>query len=184
MTNEVLRAISERRSIRKFKPDKLTKEQIDVLMKAAAESPSAHNMQPYHFTVVNNKDILEQVNEAALEELDRRKTVHNSARNVFHSAPTVIFISVYKMSTWGKVDCGIAAQSIALAAHSIGLGSVILGLPRFAFSSDKKEYLEQLLMFPKNFEFGLAISVGIPLNTEEIKAHTVKEGNFSYILDW
>ena len=57
--------------------------------------------------------------------------------DIFFAAPTVIFISGEKGWKWSKLDAGIAVQTIALAAHSLGLGSVILGLPKFAFAGSK-----------------------------------------------
>ena len=49
MTNPVLTAISERRSIRQYKPEQITEEQLQALLRAAVESPSARNLQPWHF---------------------------------------------------------------------------------------------------------------------------------------
>jgi nitroreductase len=70
------------------------------------------------------------------------------------------------------VDCGIAVQTIALAAHSIGLGSVILGLPDAAFRGEKAEYFNKLLKFPDKFKFVVAIAIGVPTATKE--AHPIE----------
>ena len=64
MTNETLRLISARRSHRAYAPTPLTQEQIDALLKAAVESPSAVNRQPWHFSVVRNQQLLDELNQA------------------------------------------------------------------------------------------------------------------------
>jgi nitroreductase len=161
MGNPVLAAISERRSIRGYKKDSTTKEQLDALLKAASEAPSARNQQPWHFTVVRNKAIVSEVNAEA------NKILGEDLGDIFYDAPTVIFISGEKNWKWSKLDAGIAVQTIALAAHALGLGSVILGLPDAAFSGPRQEYFNNLLKFPKNYEFAVAIALGVPATTKE-----------------
>jgi nitroreductase len=128
MNNPVLQAIAERRSIRAYKADPLSDEQWDALIKAALEAPSARNDQPWHFTLVKNKALLKDINAEAVKEFELEPD-----SDIFYDAPAAIFISCDPESRWGRHDCGIAVENIALAAHSIGLGSVILGLPEGAF---------------------------------------------------
>ncbi|MDR1588572.1 MAG: nitroreductase [Oscillospiraceae bacterium] len=161
MGNPVLSAISDRRSIRAYEQTQLTKEQLDTLLKAAQESPSARNAQPWRFSVVQNPDILAEINGEA------KKNLGADLMDIFYGAPTAIFLSGDPEWIWSAVDCGIAVQTIALAAHSIGLGSVILGLPDAAFRGDKAEYFSKLLKFPDKFKFIIAIAVGVPTATKE-----------------
>ena len=173
MSNPVLDAISNRRSIRGYRKDALAKEQLDALLKAAAEAPSARNRQPWHFTVVRNMDVVAEVNAEA------NKIIGEDMGDIFHGAPTVIFISGEKGWKWSKLDAGIAVQTIALAAHSMGLGSVILGLPDAAFMGPRAEYFDKLLKFPENYEFAIAIAVGVPNTTKE--AHDILPDKVQYV---
>jgi len=172
MTNPVLTAISERRSIRKYKPEQITEEQLQALLRAAVESPSARNLQPWHFTVVQDAAVLAEVNAEATAILDREG-------DIFYAAPTAIFISADRESNWGKLDSGIAVQNIAIAAQSMGLGSVILGLPAAAFQGPRGAYFNELLKFPATHEFAIAIAVGVPNGTKE--AHPVEDGRIAYV---
>jgi nitroreductase len=172
MTNPILAAIADRRSNRGYKPEQLTKEQLDAIMTAAEQAPSARNAQPWHFTVVQDQAVVKEVNDEANLRLERTD-------DIFYGAPTVIFISSEGESKWSRLDSGIAAQTIALAAHSLGLGSVILGLPDAAFSGDKAGYLSKLLKFPGGHKFAVAIAIGIPTATKE--AHPIEPGRVDYI---
>ena len=69
MTNTTLDLISSRRSHRAYAPTPLTQEQLDALLKAAVESPSAVNRQPWHFTVVRNQALLDELNAAVWEQM-------------------------------------------------------------------------------------------------------------------
>ena len=176
MVNPVLNAIFERRSIRSYQDTQLTDEQIKTLMEVAVASPSARNSQPWHFSFVQNADLLAEIRDAVAESLDRPDF------DVFYKAPTVIFISrsTTENQAYGAMDCGIAVENLAIAAHAMGLGSVILGMPRSAFTSPKADEFRKALNFPEGYDFAIALAVGYAATTKD--AHPVDEGKISRIL--
>ena len=176
MTNPVLSAIADRRSNRAYSKDPLTKEQLDTLLAAAVQAPSARNAQPWHFTVVRDGAILSEIN------AEVSKNIGRDVGDVFYGAPTVIFISAITggpTSKWARLDCGIAVQTIALAAHSIGLGSVILGMPDAAFTGPRADHFKKLLKLPDFCEFAVAIAIGNANDTKE--AHPIESDKISFI---
>ena len=173
MNNSVLEAIADRRSIRSYKDEKITSDQIDTLLKAAKESPSAANRQPWHFTVVKNTGIFAEINSEV------SAITGKDAGDIFYNAPLAIFISCDASTRWGRLDCGIAVQTIALAAHSMGLGSVILGRPDAAFTGPKADYFNKYFKFPPNYSFAVAIAIGVPAGTKE--AHPQEPDRISYV---
>ena len=72
------------------------------------------------------------------------------------------------------IDAGIAVENLALAAHDLELGSVILGMPREAFTGDRAAYWYETLHAPAGSEFAIAIGIGHPAASKE--AHPVREG--------
>lgn len=185
MTNPVLQAIDERRSIRSYTDEQVSKEHLDLLLSAALASPSARNSQPWHFSVVQNQALIERINRAAVEQLKigadeaLLNRLNTPGYTIFYHAPTVIFLSANPEGRYSALDCGIAVQNIALAAHSLGLGSVILGMPRAAFEGPEKEALERELDFPEGASFQIAIAIGHPAASKE--KHPVEEGKISFI---
>ena len=185
MSLDVLEAIESRRSHRAYQPEKLTQAQLDVLIKAALASPSAVNRQPWHFTVVQDQDLLSRLNDAVAEDMmskaekDRSPRFVDPAYHVFYHAPAVIFISGEKDFYWSRVDCGIAVENIALAAEGLGLGSVILGMPRGAFNTARADEFRQALCFPEGYDFVIAIAVGVPADTKA--AHEIKPDRVSFV---
>lgn len=185
MSNAVLNTISARRSHRAYESTPLTKEQTDILVKACLESPSAVNKQPWHVSVVTNQQLLDEMNEEIRAQVMQRSENARSPRfadsafHVFYHAPTVIFLSADPTWRYSALDCGIAVQNIALAAESIGLGTVILGMPRDAFAGEKREQFEKTLGFLPGEVFQIAIAVGVPADTKA--AHPISEGHLTYI---
>ena len=185
MTNETLSLIASRRSHRAYEPTPLTQPQLDALLQAAVESPSAVNRQPWHFTVVRNQKLLDEMNRAVWEQMMKRDSQRRSPRfadrdfHVFYHAPTVIFISGMPDNPYTPIDGGIAVENIALAAESMGLGSVILGMPRDAFAGDRADEFRKELQFPEGWDFVIAIAVGVPADTKE--PHPVKNDRIAFV---
>ena len=173
--NQVLKAIADRRSNRGYKSAPLTQEQLDALLAAGMQSPSAMNRQPWHFSVVQSRPILDDINKAVSAAMRR------DVGDIFYGAPCVIFISCEPDTRWGRLDSGIACENIALAAQGLGLGSVILGMPEPAFASEQGGEFNARLKFPPTHKFAVAIAVGIPSDTKE--AHPFMENRIDYIED-
>lgn len=182
MSHPVLQAISDRRSVRAYAPDQISETQLAALQAAAVQSPSAMNLQPWHFTFVQDRALLDRISDAArrhaLESADHSPRFNDPAFQVFYHAPTVVFISTND-AFYSRLDCGIAAQTLALAAHDLGLGSVILGLPREAFLSEEGDAFRSLLRFPDGHDFAIAVAVGTPAMEKE--AHPVLENRVCII---
>lgn len=175
--NETLKLIASRRSHRAYEQKQITPEQRDALLAAAVQSPSAVNRQPWHFTLVQNQALLDEINVYCCE--NARSKEGASPRfaqddyHVFYHAPTVIFLSGPQGTVYAPIDCGIAVQNIAIAAESMELGSVILGMPREAFQSAHGDHVRKTLGFPEGHDFIIAIAVGYPADTKD--AHPVGE---------
>jgi nitroreductase len=173
MHQTTLDIIRQRRSHRKYTAEQLTQAQLDAILDAALASPSAMNLQPWHFSVVQDSALLNRIHQEAAAVALAREPDMRSPRyddpdfQIFYHAPTVIFLSAPTGSQMGAVDCGIAVYGIALAAESLGLGSVILGLPRDAFAGSAREEVEQALQFPEGHHFVVAIALGHPADTKD-----------------
>lgn len=174
MSLSVLDAIAARRSIRKYTGEPVDVQQLETLLAAALQSPSACNDQPWHFTVVQSRKFMDDVSAEA------SKISGRDLGDVFYAAPLAIFISYVANSHWGFLDSGIAVQNIALAATGLGLGSVILGFPEYAFKGPRGSYFEEQLGFPPGHRFAVAIAIGHPARSKP--AHEQKPGLVSYLV--
>ena len=86
----------------------------------------------------------------------------------FFHASTVIFLFEEKDFSWTQVDCGIAVENMALAAQSLDVGSVILVLPRHAFTGSEGDSLRRSLKCPEGCGFVIAITLGYATDTKAV----------------
>ena len=178
--NEVLKAIQERRSTRGFSGEPLEEAQLQALIDAALAAPSARNTQMWHFSVVQNRALLDEFSRDFAALMAKNGGAFAPER-LFYGAPAAIFISRPAVcdNSFVEVDCGIACENIALAAQGMGLGSVIVGLPKQVFLSDRGPYYAEKFGFPQGSQFSIAIVVG--RNTVTKEAHPIGEGKVNVV---
>lgn len=166
--NEVLNVIEKRSSTRSYTKEMLTKEELRLILTAGLQAPTARNQQEVHISVLTGESRLikeieqERVRILLEEEQDeqQRENIKNSTSNFYYGAPTVLLLSVRKDFYWNRVDAGICVENIALAAQSMGLGSLIIGCIRAAMEGAKKEYFAKEARFPEGYEFAIAVALG------------------------
>ncbi len=152
--NEVLKVIEQRSSIRKYKEETPPEEIINAIIKAGLQGPTANNKQEVHISVLKRGN-------KALGKLAAEVSALSGREGPFHyNAPVVFMLSADKDLFFGSVDAGIACQNMVLAAESLGLGSVILGMPWRVMGGEMKDYFNEKFCFPENYEFKIALAVG------------------------
>ena len=155
--NPVTEAIQNRSSTRGYTPEPLTGAELNTLLQAGLQSPTAVNRQEVHFTVLRgDHPLLGEIE----DEKNRLRGLSDQPHNFYYEAPTVILLSADRSFRWSDVDAGIAVQSMALTAESLGLGSLIIGCIYDALHGEKQAYFEKALHFPETHAFRIAIAVG------------------------
>ena len=157
---DLMEAIKGRRSIRKYKPDPVSEETLQTLMEAVRWAPSWANTQCSEVIVVKDPKIKSELATAL------PKT--NPALSSMTEAPLVIVLcgkkgvsgfkkgeAVTVKGDWLMFDTGIAMQTLCLTAHSLGLGTVVVGM----FDQNKAE---EILGVPKESEVVAMTPLGYP----------------------
>ncbi|MCL2853010.1 MAG: nitroreductase family protein [Defluviitaleaceae bacterium] len=166
MQNQVLDVIKARRSIRAYKSDALPKEQVETLVNAALHSPSAMNLRPWHIIAVTDRELINQMDKELVEELRAMgdpaiiSRLDSRGNKSIYDAPALFLITTKKVKGFEDIDAGIMAQSICLAAKSMGLDSVMIAMLRALFASEKGQSYKSKLKFPPEHDFVIAVAVG------------------------
>lgn len=155
--NEVLKAIEKRSSTRGYLQEGLTEEEQNLIIKAGLQAPTANNRREIHISVVEgNNPVLAELD----EEKNRLRGIGIQPHNFYYEAPVVFFISAESAFGWNSLDAGIAVENMALAAESLGLGSLIIGCIKDAMLGEKGAYFAQKLQIPEGWEYKIALAAG------------------------
>lgn len=184
--NEVIQNILNRRSVRVYSQEQIKQEDLDLILKAGLYSPSGCNTQPWHFTVLQDKELMYKLNVESKKEFANsdnemfRKMANNEKFDIFYNAPTAIVVSGEKSAVTSLVDCSAATENMLLAAESLGIGSCWIGLITFLFRSSRAEEFSELLKIPQGYEPYYSISLGYK-KVPNPKAPVRRENTVTYI---
>jgi nitroreductase len=178
--NETLGTIKARRSVRTFSKDEVSDDQVQILLQAANQAPSAHNQQAWRFIVLRGekKNELAQLVTAKAASLPRPAAalLRMGAKSIL-SAPVVIAVAntgdlirhgtdLFQVEkemahdffrTMEIQSSAAAVQNLLLAATSLGLGTVWLGI-LYLIKDDVLRFLGE----PEG-EFMAVVPVGVPV---------------------
>jgi nitroreductase len=144
----ILQAIRGRRAVRDFTNQPVSTDVLRQLVSAASWAPSAMNDQPWHFTVVTDSGLLDDISEHAkawmvthmpgLRQAGHfRDLLTDPDFHLFYHAPALIIISVPGGQQWAAEDCALAAQNLMLAAVEFELGTCWIGFAQGWLTSDE-----------------------------------------------
>lgn len=166
----MLELLMKRRTIRKYKQDKVPDEIKNNLIKAALLSPSSRKINPWEFVLVDD--------ELYLEKLSNSKRGATFLKN----APLgiVVLADETKSDVWVE-DTSIATIIIQLTAESMGLGSCWIQIRNRMYNEKQtsEDYIRGILDIPENYRVEAIISVGFP--DEEKEPHSEEDLQFEKV---
>ena len=157
---DLLKAIHDRRSVRRYRTDPVPDEILREILEAARRSPSWANTQTWEFIVVRDKALMEKVAGTYSEKNPATKCSLGASALIVACAKTNISgcydgKQVTSIPNWEFFDLGIAVQTLCLKAHELGLGTVVVGLMNH-------EACEKILAIPEGHKVFAAIPIGKP----------------------
>ncbi|MGN0644614.1 nitroreductase family protein [Gemmiger sp.] len=169
MTNDVLNVIRERSSCKAFADELPEREKLEAIAQAAIQSPSATNKQPWQVIVVTDKALIDEMEAETVRVMGQLPAykgfydlITSTGMKLFYNAPCMVVLPIDKKNPYSAYDCGIASQSVCIAAQSLGVASHIIAINEVVFQGDRAEEFKDKLHFPEGYEFGLAVLLGNP----------------------
>ena len=159
--NQVVNTILERRSIRKYKPQAVERDKMDLILKCGINAPNGQNKQSWEVRIVDNPELLNAMKEAMAK--GHPNLSPEMVRGCFRGAPTMVFIARDLAYDFSAYDCGLLAENMVLSAWSMGIGSICLGSPvRFLTDNAECQPLLEKLGFSEGYELSLCVGFGYP----------------------
>jgi len=154
---ETLETIFNRRSIRHYTPEKIEPGTIDTVIRAGMYAPSAVNKQPWHFIVLHKRETLEKIMD-----------FHPYATMLKQASTAILVcwdITLQHDEGYGPIDCAAATENMLLAACSMGLGAVWVGIyPR----QPRMDAMHDLFNLPDHIRAFSLLSLGYPAENKAI----------------
>lgn len=157
--NETIKCILNRRSIRKYKNEQITDEELQTILEAGKYAPCGLNQQSTYFTVVQNSEVLEKINNVCKQVYlnSGNKIFEDRAKAdnfcVYHGAPTFIIACGEKDAAAYLNNGSVALENMLIAAESMGIGSCWVHALTMIFQTEEGQALKNELGIPDNHVF-------------------------------
>ncbi|MDR2895669.1 MAG: nitroreductase family protein [Propionibacteriaceae bacterium] len=165
-TNAVLQTIASRFSCRAYTDQIVDPADIDAIVQAGLEAPSAMNLQPWRIAVMTDPADLKALNDAGLAQLEVSnptgyQRMMDRGGTLIYNAPAVIIVSVEDddKAFSPLLDAGIVVSQLALAATSLGLNSCIAAFPGLGFQGEAGVQLATRYI-PQGCRFAISLIIG------------------------
>ena len=188
--NETIRTIMGRRSIRSYKPDQISEQDLNLIIQAGLHAPSARNRQPWHVCVLQGHEkiakLAAELKAAVARMPDNPYATMVGAESYTMSflAPVFIIVSADpEVSPLALADCALVLGNMFLAAHSLGIASCWVNqLGSACAEPGFRATLTKLGIPHKNEIYGCS-SFGYPLSTPR-EAPKRREGTVNFVADF
>jgi nitroreductase len=153
---DALTAICSRRSIRLYTGKPVPRDLVKELLRAAMSAPSAGNERPWHFIILTDR--------AILDEIPRFHPYSAMLKQASVAILVCAEVTLEKRKGYWVLDCAAATQNILLAAHAKGIGAVWCGVYP---SEDRVANLKKLLRLPDSVLPFSLVPLGFPAEQKE-----------------
>lgn len=174
--------IMSRRSIRNYKQIPVSRDTMQVILKAGINAPNEQNRQSWEIRVVDNPDTMSEI-KAAMSAANPDVPM---AGDSFRNAPVMAFIAADTSYDFSLLDCGMLSENMVLSAWSMGVGSICLGSPvRFLDGSESIRSNPEIrkvmdkLDFSEGYQLVLCVGFGYPLESPDAKPRD--ESKFKFV---
>jgi nitroreductase len=158
MIMDTFEAIRRRRTTRTFLPTKVSEAIIGKILEAGRLTPSARNLQPWHFVVIQDSSMLKQLG-----------TLCTTGRFIEH-ASCAIAVVTNPTNSWHEIDGARAVQSMELAGWNEGVGTCWIG-------NMERDRIKELLAIPQGLHLLTILPFGYPAETDAPRRRTKKRPN-------
>lgn len=168
MTNEVLKAIETRRSIRGYKPEQISDEALEAVLRAGTYAPTSRGMQSPYIVAVQKKELCDELRRMNAQ-------IMGVTTDPYYGAPTIVLVFVPEDHANGAYDAACVLENMMLAAHSIGLASCWIHRETEMFATERGREIMRKMGLPEGLKGIGSLALGYAA-VEPAPAKPRKEG--------
>ena len=172
MDNEALKVLRERRSIRKYRPEQISDEQLQAVLEAGTYAPTARSLQSPIIIAVQNAEERKKLTEL--------NALFTPQADPYYGAPTILLVLYQAGCPTGVMDASAVTTNLLNAAHAVGLGACWINRCQYMFETYEGKELLKKWGIEGNWKGACSVALGIP--DGEIPAAKPRKENYCTII--
>lgn len=170
MKQEALEVLKNRRSIRSFKTDQVSKEELHIILEAGTYAPTAGGTQAPFIVAVQNPDTVAKLNAMNAQVLNLPQMQHP-----YYGAPTILLVFAPRNGHAPVTDASLVGGNLLNAAYAVGLGTCWIHRGKEMFESEEGKELMQKWGLPDDLICVSTIALGYPAGPQPDAAPRKKD---------
>ena len=162
---DLFEAVEKRKSIRRFRKEKIPKAHLEKIIKAACLAPSAMNQQPWSFVVIEDAEKKKKIRASYTECRKARGFYEQDTEFLENGTLIAVFANPEKHRH--IFSTALAVENLLLAATALGYGSIVMTAP--VSHEPSKELVCRVCNVPEKLEFVALLVIGYPDEEQERK---------------
>ena len=143
MTNEVIKAMIERRSCRKFKAEQIKDEELQAILEAGKYAATGKGLQSPKMVVIQNPEVIAKLSKWNAD-------IMGVTSDPFYGAPVVLVVLADKNRPTAVYDGSLVMANLMLEAHDLGIGSCWIHRAKEVFEFEEGKKLKQKWGIPES----------------------------------
>lgn len=164
--------IKNRRSVREYTDESVSKEQIQSILEAGTWAPTGMDRQPWKFIIIEDKKLLKLISDETKVVVKQMmpplaEQFCTQEDIICYNAPVLVLVCTEKDKQWENLnltDCVLATQNMFLKAYELGLGTCYMG---FVNLLNSKPDVLQKIGVPDNYQMMVPFILGHPKAKQE-----------------
>ena len=162
MKTEALEVMKNRRSIRAYKPEQISAEELDLVLEAGTFAPNGGGTQGFVIVAVQDPATVAKLNELNAKVLAKMTDKDPSEFTPYYGAPTVLLVFATEESSTPVQDGSSVTCNLVNAAYAVGLGTCWVHRAKEIFESSEGKALLQAWGLPENVQGITSVALGYP----------------------
>lgn len=156
---DAMKLLLEGKTCQYITDEAVPQEDIETILQAGLNAPSAMNYQPWHFTVVTDTQLLKDLGDEVLKVREYGSYVNRF--NLWNTSVAIVISKTDLLPTDG-FDCGLACEAMSLTAQLLGYGAKILAHPNLVLNGDNQEHYKEVFAIPQDHTAIAVLVIGVP----------------------
>lgn len=155
---DIMHILTEAKTTQFTTGETVSSDDLETILSAGLNAPSAVNYQPWHFSVITDQEIIKQLGDEVLK-IYQYGTY--AQRFNLWNANTAILISADESPYNPDFDCGLAAEAMSITAQYLGYGTKFLAHPNAVLNGENSQYYKDLLQIPDDHYAVAILLIGV-----------------------